>query len=395
MFAHGIRVLGDQPMKTFAFTTAAVTTLFAFVGTANADETQSVPFEPSYEDRISEFPWESNYFPSSGPLQVKLGAAAYQELSIEMDGDAEYAWEGDSFALRGVQDGGSLLSTIGADVTVTVAYDVLGFAGEIEIGVYSISEDVGQTFTPYVLDGAADRPVASAFEVGPFNLVDEPFTVGSGTGNFKLDFRIDSPGITFEGTEVQLRTDQGSAGPEASIIEEGQVVGLAMPGQPGERVSIYGTEYGLINSEVSMHLMPTVELSIFGVDLAIGPFDIEMEYPLLEGQEIQFDDVAMEFDIPEAPEDPEDPSDDGDDDDDDDDEPEPADDDDDDEPEPADDDDDDEPEDDDDEPMGDSAGLGGVEGEDGCGCSANGRGPNTLAFGLMTLGLLGLRRRRN
>ena len=379
-------------MKTFAFTTAAFTTLFAFVGDASADETQSVPFEPTFEERISEFPWESNYFPSSGPLQVKLGAAAWQELAIDMDGDAEYAWDGDAFALRGVTDGGTLLSTIGADVTVTVAYDVLGFSGELEIGVYSISEDIGQNFTPYVLDGSETRPVATAFELGPYNLVDEPFEIGSGTGNFTLDFRIDSPGITFEGTEVQLRTEEGSAGPEASIIEEGQIVGLAMPGQPGERVSIYGTEYGLINSEVSMHLMPTVSLNIFGVDLNIGPFDIEMEYPLLEGQEIQFEDVAMEFDIPEVPDDPE-PSDDdggdGGDDDDDDDEPEPEGDDDD------DDDDEPEPEDDDEEPIGDSAGLGGVDGEDGCGCSANGRGPNTLAFGLMALGLLGLRRRRD
>ena len=192
---------------------------------------------------------------------------------------------------------------------MTVGYDVLGFSGEIEIGVYSISEDIGQNFTPYVLDGADTRPIATAFELGPYNLVDEPFEVGSGTGNFKLDFRIDSPGITFEGTEVPASHRPGLRRPR----------GEHHRGRPGRR-----TRDARSARRARLDLRPPstasstprsactscrrVELTIFGVDLAIGPFDIEMEYPLLEGQEIQFDDVAMEFDIPEAPEDPEDPS---------------------------------------------------------------------------------------
>ncbi|MEM6990656.1 MAG: MYXO-CTERM sorting domain-containing protein [Myxococcota bacterium] len=381
-------------MKTFVLTTTALTTFFAFAGEAAA-ETQTQPFEPTYSDRINEFPWESSYFPAEGALRVKLGASAWQDLEINMAGDAEYAWEGDMFGVRGDADGGDFVSTIGAEITVTIAYDILSFDGEFEIGVYDISEQFQRAFTPYVLDGSGERPVDAAFEIGPFNLVDTPFAVGSGTGTFQLDFRIDSPGISFEGTRVDLSTEQGSTGPNASITSEGEPALLGMPGNPGDRVEIYATEYGMLDSEVSVHLMPTVSLNMFGLDFTIGPFDMEMAYPVLTGQEIMFDEYTMAFDIPETPDEPSDddggdggddgdePSDDdgGDDDGDDGDEPE--------------DDDDDEPVDDEPESDGDSVGQVDTVGNDGCGCSADGRGPNTMAFGLMVLGLLALRRRRN
>lgn len=383
-------------MKTFVITTAALSTLFALTGQAHAAP-QAAPFEPTYAERINDFPWESAYFPASGPLQVKLGAVAYQDVQIDMTGDAEYDWDVDTFGVEGHDQGGAFLNVIGAEVSVTVAFSIAGFSGEVEIGVYDISENFTKDFTPYVLEGAAERPVEAAFEIGPFNLVDTPFNIGTGSGNFTMDFRIDSPGVTFEGTRVDLRTDDVSTGPEASIMAQGEDVMLGMPGNPGESVEVYGTEHGLLNSEVSMHLMPTVSVSMFGLDFMVGPFDIELEYPVIEGQPVQFDDYLMEFDIPEAPVEPSD--DDGGDTDD--------------GGEPADDggtdddggeDDGDEPDDDggdtddgsDDAPMTDTDSAGQVDmlGDDGCGCSADRRAPNPMALGLIVLGLLGLRRRK-
>ena len=251
-------------MKTLSTITIGLIT-FA-ISTEALAETDTAPFEPMTEARVQEFPWESGYFPSSGPLRLQLEATAWQDIAIDMLGDAEYEWDSSTMVLRGQEDGGDFTNTVGAEIAVSIAIDVFGLETEAEIGIYDISEVFSQDFTPYVLDGNEDSPVSTMFSIGPFNIADEPFTIGSTEGTFVLDFRIDSPGVDFQGTRVDLSTEPGSVAPDASITSEGEVVEMLMAGEPGEAVEVYGVQHGLINSELSVHLMPTVQMTAFGND---------------------------------------------------------------------------------------------------------------------------------
>jgi MYXO-CTERM domain-containing protein len=346
---------------------------------------QAVAFEPSHAERVVEFPFESPYLPETGPLRLKLGVTGYQDVGIDMTGDAVYDFGASSLTMLGADDGGTFTNEIGAAVTATVSIDLAGFTTDFEIGVYQIS-DVAQTiFTPYVLGSGDVAEVAQ--EVGPYNLVEEPFSVGPATGTLVLDVRIDAPGVAFTGTSIEL--DDGT-GATASVQAEGEPIGMALGGEPGEAVEVTATQYGALSSAVSLHLMPSVQIDVFGIGAQIGPFDVEVAYPVLDATAIEFAAESLQFDRPAtpAPEDPEDDDDpagddggsdggDGD---------------------PTDDDSDlDDDMDDPDVPELPPAAMDGDFGDDGgCTCStsseAGGRGGLlSLAFGL---GLLGLRRRR-
>jgi MYXO-CTERM domain-containing protein len=373
----------------FKYAIVSMTALGAMLVSTQAQaDTTTAPFDPAITERVAEFPWDSGYWPETGALRIKLGALAHQDVSVEMAGNASYDWEDRTLTFQGETGGGLFSNEFGAEITATVAIDIFGWQTEVEIGIWDLLEEMHDNFTPYVLEGNVEDPITLVQLVGPYNLVDQDFTIGSAEGKLIIDWKLDVPGMSFSGTRIDV-ADDGTAPPVASFVEENEVLGMSLPdAEPGGVATAFGSQYGLFNSEVALHLMPSVELEYSGMTFTIGPFDMIVSYPLITDREFAFEAEQMDFGVPLAP-----PEDDGDDDGGDSgdggDEP--------------DEDEDEEPEDREDEPEADAdedepeatGDGGGVSDAGGCGCTAGSEPvPGALMSGLLGLALVSLRRRR-
>lgn len=264
---------------------------------------ESRPYNPTHEWRPSEFPWESGYVPADGPLRVNLHAAAFHEVLIGMQGQANYDWVALTLDYLGLDDTGIFRNTIGAEVTATIAVDALGFQQEFEVGVWDIAEVAQEQFTPYLLPGNPERPVTVAQTIGPIQLANEPFAFGPVTGTFVLDFAIDIPGISFEADRIELDAARGPGGNQVATHDaEGEVLDVFLPpADPGESTHAYATMFGTFDSEAALHLYPTVNIEVSGVPFAIGPFDLVVDYPVISDEEVVFPELPLMFEVPELP----------------------------------------------------------------------------------------------
>jgi len=268
---------------------------------ASAD-TQNATFDPSIEWRPTEFPFESGYIPATGPLRVNLGAAAFQEVVIEMQGDAAYDWDALALAYEGYPDGGHFRNTLGAEVTATIAIDAFGFQTEFEVGIWDIAEHADANFDPYVLPGNPVRPITVSEDIGPYNLVTEPFSVGPATGTLEIDYMFEVPGISFAGTRIDLDAASGPADVMVTHDLENESLAVMLPSASvGETTSVWATMNGEFSSSLVLHLYPTVTVDILGAPLEIGPFDVAVAYPVLTDEPIVFEDVELQYDVPEPP----------------------------------------------------------------------------------------------
>lgn len=266
-------------------------------------EVVSDDFDPQHSFRPAEFPWESGFLPSGGPLRVNLTATAFQEVDITMFGDADYDFDASTFSLMGTLDSGDFQNSLGVDVTVIVSINFLGISTDFEVGVYSISEEANAVFTPYLLPGHPDRPVTAAEAIGPNDLVNTAFTIPGFNipGTLDIDYTVNIPGIEFRSTRVDLNdADDSSA---ASLIgtydQEFSDLPLVLPEDtPGETASVFGTLHGTFDSEIAIVFTVTIDVTVLGQELAIGPFDITLDFPLLEDEPVVFEPELMEFDIP-------------------------------------------------------------------------------------------------
>jgi MYXO-CTERM domain-containing protein len=264
---------------------------------------ESRPYNPTIEWRPSEFPWESGYVPADGPLRVNLHAAAFHEVLIGMQGQAEHDWDARTLAYHGLDDTGMFRNTLGAEITATIAIDALGFQQEFEVGVWDIAEIADEQFTPYLLPGNPERPVTVAEMIGPIQLANQPFAVGPVTGTFVLDFAFDIPGISYASDRIALDDAEGVGGvPVATHDAEDEVLDVILPvAAPGELSYSYATMYGTFDSEAALHLYPTVTIDIGGVPFAIGPFDLVVDYPLISDAVVEFPELPLMFEVPELP----------------------------------------------------------------------------------------------
>lgn len=359
--------------------------LVALVPAVAAAAPQASAFEPSKTWRPTEFPFESPYVPATGPLRVKIGAVAFQEVDVAMAGEANYDFDGGMLEYEGREAGGSFRNTLGAEITLTISIAAFGIETELELGIWDISELAELTFDPYVLPGNPARPITLAESIGPNNLVDAPIQVLGAPANVNIDYMFEVPGISFAGEQIDLDGAVGDAELLASHTQEHEQRSVAFTdAEPGDTVSAWATMRGSFSSALTLHVYPTVEIQVLGQPIAIGPLDIAIEYPVVSDEPVAFDDIELQYHVPEMPAPDPDP-----------------------EPEPdpdssgdgdggdassSDGGDDDATTSGGDTTGGAGSGLGVGEDASGCGCTSDRNGAGFA--GVMLLGALGLRRRR-
>lgn len=267
-------------------------------------EVGTTQFNPVKEFTATEFPWSSGFVPNSGPLQIQIDAAAFQEVLIGLPGDAHHDWDAAEIWFQGSDDAGVFINTLGAEITATIAVDIGIVNTQFEVGVWDISEQAAaDAFTPYVLPGNPDRPVTVAELIGPFNLTQTPFSVAGVEGTLTIDYAFDIPGITFEGSRIDVTNAPSTVGaPDASVdMELSHEPFMFTDAEPGGLATAYGTMYGSFSSAVALHIYPTVSVVVAGLPYDIGPLDLVIDYPVVSDEEIVFDELALMLDVPEAP----------------------------------------------------------------------------------------------
>ncbi len=263
---------------------------------------QPSAFGPSTTWRPTEFPFESPYVPATGPLRVKIGAAAYQEVDLTMTGDAIYDFDDELLRYEGREGGGLFRNTLGAEITVTIAIAVLGIETEIELGIWDIAEIAELGFDPYVLPGNPTRPLTLAESIGPNNLVDQPIQVLGAPANLTIDYMFEIPGITFAGTQIDLDGADGPSELLTSHTQELEQRSVAFADtEPGGTVSAWAAMQGEYSSSLVLHVYPTIEIQVLGQPFSIGPLDIAIEYPVVTDAPVVFDDIELQYDVPAVP----------------------------------------------------------------------------------------------
>ena len=290
-------------MRTLACIAACAA--FAISTDARA-EVGTDDFNPTTNFRPQEFPWESGFIPSDGPLQINLQAAAYQEVDIDMFGDANYDFDAQQLTFVGSPGTGTFTNALGVEVTATIAIDFI-ITTEFEVGIYNIEEEAEAMFDPYVLPGAPVRPITVSEAIGPNNLVDTDFTIpGFGIpGNLNIDYTINVPGNEYSSVRIDLNDENNkSAAPMlvGQYDQEEEDLDLVLPNaMPGETALMYATLYGTFDSEISIVFDVTVTVTVSDVDLEIGPLQIELDYPVAQDLEVVFTEEELLYSVPEQP----------------------------------------------------------------------------------------------
>ncbi len=266
-------------------------------------------FDPQTSFRPQEFPWESGWLPENSALQINLQAAAYQEIDIRMHGDGEYDHDAQTLTFVGDRNGGTMENALGIEVTAVVGiHGIFGIDTEFEVGLYTIEETAIGQFTPYVLPGAPVRPIVVSEAFGPNNLVNADFTIPGVNvpGTLNIDYTLNVPGNEYSSLYIELNdADDMSAAPMmvGSYDQEGEHLDLILPNAvPGQDSRLYATLHGTFNSEISVVFDVTVTIVVSGIPYDIGPFQIELDYPVVQDLPVVFGEEQLLYTVPELPE---------------------------------------------------------------------------------------------
>ena len=266
-------------------------------------------FDPQTSFRPQEFPWESGWLPEDSALQINLQAAAYQEVDIRMLGDGEYDHDVQTLTFIGDPDGGTIENALGIEVTAVVGiHGILGIDTEFEVGLYTIEETATGIFTPYVLPGAPVRPIVVSEAFGPNNLVNEDFTIPGFDipGNLNIDYTLNVPGNEYSSINIELNdAADDTAAPMlvGDYDQEGEHLDLILPNAtPGQDSSLYATLHGTFSSEISLVFEITVTIEISDIPFEIGPFEVVLDYPVVQDLPVEFGEEQLLYTVPEIPE---------------------------------------------------------------------------------------------
>ncbi len=287
-------------MKKIALMVGVVT---ALVGTNAHAETDEDNFNPQLTFRPNQFPWESGVIDLPLGVDLNLTASAYHEVDIEMLGTAEYDFDAQTLTFTGDADGGVMENALGVELGVEVTFAGVTF----DVGLYNIEETANGTFSPYLLPGDTERPFGVSESIGPNDLFDTTFTIPATSAVVSLDFdyQFNLPGIEYASTEIALTDGEDSViSNEVGIYNaEDDVLDLILPdAAPGETSEMYATLNGTFDAEISLIILASGTVTVGVVDIAFGPIEIPLDYPINESEPVVFPVELINFDVPEAPE---------------------------------------------------------------------------------------------
>jgi len=340
------------------------------------DPQKSAEFSPFMELLLldfDDFALDTGWIPNNSPVQMRFYASASNSVAMSLPGEAIYDWSTHELQFVGAALAGSFNYNVGLELFagVKVDFDFVQWESDL-LGPYDWLIDEGAVFTPYLLPGNPERPIAVSETSDAFPLASVPLIpdIIILSGNLDIDLFVDIQ-ADLQCERIEVETPGGEI---LSVVEEEQLLAVE-PGEPGEDLVLPATAFCRLRTAPTLIVNPHLVMEVAFQEYDIAGIDIPIDLPVID-DELQFDTIELSFPYWEDPAagesdgGSESESDGGDDD------------------------------------VGDSDGnddvdstddgFGGELADDGCNCASAGTDPRRQAGVsiLALLGLLGLRRRR-
>jgi MYXO-CTERM domain-containing protein len=273
-------------------------------GAARAEVAEH-PFAPYHQQQLvglDDFTLDTDWFPPDAALQLRLIVHAGNSVTIEMPGTAGYDWDAEAVGFTGTPGAGSFGVDIGVTLDAKVRFDVLGLQWESDIiGPYDYAVISMAEFTPYLLPGNPERPVAIDDTTDPVTFVSVPIVpdIVVAAGNLDIDAYV-SVQASLAGEAIEVSTP--TPGPPITVTVEGQPEPLD-PGPGPEDLSTDGTLVCALTTTPTVVLKPTLVMEILGQEFEVADIEIPVTLPPFDDL-VRFDPLPLVFPRPPAPADP-------------------------------------------------------------------------------------------
>lgn len=246
---------------------------------------------------LQDFDWDSGWVPGGSPIQVRFTAHAGNTVYVAMDGDGSYDWDTQTIDFEGALEGGVFDLDFGLDLQSQVQFDILGLQWVSDLFppvTYGVFEDI--LFDPYLLPGQPQRPAILETSTPQQTLLDVPLGIDLvvASGNFQLDVAADVY-AELEGNSILVES------PEASAIVDAWDLAFALGADPTSPLDVWATLEAYLYWDITVHLYPTVVLTVLGQDFTLAQIDIPVPLPSFDDIWV-FDPVALHFAAPPPPE---------------------------------------------------------------------------------------------
>lgn len=272
--------------------------LLVFGGIGGGDDPATDRFEPSYHQDLvglTDVSVDSGWFPMDSPVQLRIFVHAADSIAIEMPGEARYHWSDESIDLVGDVDEGIFSVDVGAQLEACVRFDVVGIQWESEIlGPWDFAIVSDATFTPYLLEGNPERPVAIEDETGDVTVASVPIVPDIVIASGNLDIDVSA---TVSAELAGLRADMATAAGNTAVVDT-EGVAAALVSDPGDDpLAASGVLTASLQVRPTIVVRPHLVMSIAGQDFEIVGIDIPVDLPPTD-DEIVFDPEPLLFDRP-------------------------------------------------------------------------------------------------
>jgi MYXO-CTERM domain-containing protein len=357
--------------RLLALSVPLVLSLLPRLAAAQAPE-EAADFSPTYEQQLLGFEnagVDTGWIPANSPVQLRLFADAANTVTIDLPGTAYYDLETEELRFEGEPTAGFFEYDVGLEIVASVKVDVALAQWESDLlGPYDWGVQAADMFTPYLLQGNAERPVILTDKSGALDFISIPLVpdILILSGNLDISLFVD--------IEASLQCNRievlGPGGEPNVFVLEGESLWID-PGEGPDPLVMPATAYCQLQTQPTLIIHPHLVVTVLFDEYDVAGIDL----PVVD-EEIAFETIELSFPFWE-------------------------------EPEPGDGDGDSgggSGEDDGTDETGGTetgdAGLGGLGEDDGCSCSTNPASPTSPTWhglGGSLLGLLslfGLRRRR-
>lgn len=236
---------------------------------------QSKPASVLFENEIDIFgtlKYETDWMPQNSPISLKFILTLGGKLGSKLKGIADLSWPPSfNHKFKGEKDGGIFWVNYGLSVAIKIKFNIGGYSGEFDVPydpLSSLKFDAQRNFTPFVLKGAEERPIALEDNIGKIILADTSFTV---LQVVDIKFHVDTD-ATFNATLTGEWIEEDGK----KIEVEGGVNEVSF--KNGGDFNIDAIYAGTYSGIISLHFYPTAEVCVpIGGCTPLAVFDIPVE----------------------------------------------------------------------------------------------------------------------
>jgi MYXO-CTERM domain-containing protein len=287
--------------RLLALSVPLVLSLLPRLAAAQAPE-EAADFSPTYEQQLLGFEnagVDTGWIPANSPVQLRLFADAANTVTIDLPGTAYYDWETEELRFEGEPTAGFFEYDVGLEIVASVKVDVALAQWESDLlGPYDWGVQAADMFTPYLLQGNAERPVILTDKSGALDFISIPLVpdILILSGNLDISLFVD--------IEASLQCNRievlGPGGEPNVFVLEGESLWID-PGEGPDPLVLPATAYCQLQTQPTLIIHPHLVVTVLFDEYDVAGIDIPVDLPVVD-EEIAFETIELSFPFWEEPE---------------------------------------------------------------------------------------------